>query len=221
MESVSQNLGDLIELLELVVQDGMSHDLKKGIMLNLHKTKSASRQNRQADLTLVLLDIEECLGFGKSDPTIDTERLEAFIVKLNGEPEKQQADDYDIEFHPATKHAPAQSVEEVHTEPAQIHLTICNCTSRDEARDIARGLVENGLAACVNVIANIGSVYSWQGEIHDTTECQLQIKSAPELDQKIQEFIIEKHSNEVPEIISVPISKGNQSYFDWVKEETQ
>ena len=191
------------------------------MMLSLHQTKTAFRKLKLADMTLVLLDIEDCLCFGQSEPTIDDERLEALILKLQSSSDPSEPE-VDFEFKPAS-HAKSDAEDVVApTAPkARINVTLCNCPSRDEARDIARGLVEEQLAACVNIIANIGSIYRWQGEIHDTAECQLQIKSSPELEEQIIQFIETHHSNEIPEIVSIPIHTGNERYFDWVHEETR
>lgn len=210
MDESKPDFDPLIELLEAVVSDGLSHELKKQLMLSIHKTKSACRQQKLADLTLVLLDVEDCLGFGLQAHEIELERLEALILKLTNtqlgiEPEKETPDPRLVSSE---------------SKPAAINLTVCNCASRDEAREIARGLVEKRLAACVNIIANIGAIYRWEGEILDTSECQLQIKSAPGQEEALYDFIRQNHTNEVPEILSIPINKGNQSYFDWVHKET-
>ncbi|MBT8449230.1 MAG: divalent-cation tolerance protein CutA, partial [Gammaproteobacteria bacterium] len=103
---------------------------------------------------------------------------------------------------------------------APLHLTLCNVKSRDEAREIARGLVENKLAACVNFIANIGAIYRWQDNIEDISECQLQIKSVPSRDEDIKNYIIAHHSYDVPEIITMPIHQVNDDYVQWVIQET-
>ena len=213
METDTPDFGALIDLLQMVVNDGLPHDRKKAIMLQLHAVKSYSRREHLADLTLNLLDIEDCLGFGKPETEIDNERLEALIGRLNN----ILFDDGD-ESEADAEAATESSVEEA---VPVIEMTLCNCTSRDEAREIARGLVETGLAACVNIIANIGSIFRWQGEIVDTSECQLQIKSSPMNRERIKQYIVEHHSNDIPEIINVPISHGNVDYLAWVLENTE
>ena len=213
METATPDFSALIDLLQMVVNDGLPHDRKKAIMLQLHAVKSYSRREQLADLTLNLLDIEDCLGFGKPEAEIDNERLEALIGRLSNivydDGEESEAD------------AELEAESPVEETVAVIEMTICNCSSRDEAREIARGLVESGLAACVNIIANIGSIYRWQGEIVDTSECQLQIKSSPMKREAIKQYIVEHHSNDIPEIINVPISDGNVDYLAWVLETTE
>jgi periplasmic divalent cation tolerance protein len=108
-------------------------------------------------------------------------------------------------------------------EPAKqqgIVLILTNCPGRDPARELAHKLVEHHQAACVNVIANIGAIYWWEGEIHDTAECQLQIKTSAESVDQVMNTIKILHPNKVPEILVLPINAGNQEYFDWVKFET-
>lgn len=213
METDTPDFDTLIDLLQQVINDGLPHDRKKAIMLQLHSVKSYSRRENLADLTLNLLDIEDCLGFGKPEQSIDNERLEPLIARLsNIVYSDSDASESDVTTVTDTMVEEAVPV---------IEMTLCNCCSRDEARDIARGLVESGLAACVNIIANIGSIYRWQGEIVDTSECQLQIKASPKTRESIKEYIVEKHSNDIPEIITVPISHGNVDYLAWVLETTE
>jgi periplasmic divalent cation tolerance protein len=222
MSENSLNIEPLVQQLEAVILEGLTHDLKKQLMLSLHQTKTQTRQHKLADMTLVLLDIEDCLCFGQSDPVIDEERLEALVLKLQSGADPDQPE-VDFEFKPATaSHTHSESGQVATIAPeARINITLCNCPSRDEAREIARGLVEERLAACVNLIANIGAIYRWNGEIHDTAECQLQIKSSPGREDQIIQYIEQHHSNEVPEIVTIPITTGNNSYFSWVHEETR
>ena len=119
---------------------------------------------------------------------IDDERLEALVSRLD----KIAHGEFDsvAEQHSGQKFMLLEdNGEDESTDRDGVQLTLCNCPSRDEAREIARGLVESGLAACVNIIANIGSIYQWQGEIVDTSECQLQIKSAAERREAIEAYI--------------------------------
>ena len=221
MQSDSPEISQLNELLHEVTGDGLPHEQKKAIMLTLHAAKTLSRQESHAELTLNLLGIEECLGFGKQDHVIDTERLEALanqlvaLVANDAEAPSRLTTEFPFEIQDELTESEPQQ-----TQSLAIELTLCNCNNRDEARDIAHGLVELGLAACVNIIANIGSVYRWQGEVVDTSECQLQIKSAPERRAAIQAYITEHHANDIPEIISVPINTGNVDYLAWVLETT-
>ena len=114
----------------------------------------------------------------------------------------------------------SESESESESEKSTIQLILCNCPGRDAARELARGLVQNRLAACVNIIANIGSMYWWEGEIKDTAECQLQIKTSTSNLEDTFHYIKQNHPNDVPEILSIGVEKGNEDYFEWVKQET-
>ena len=99
-------------------------------------------------------------------------------------------------------------------ETARIVLTTAGST--DEATRIAQALVERRLAACVNLIPNLTSVYRWQGAVETASEILLLIKtslaSLPALEAALREF----HSYEVPEFIVLPIESGSRLYLEWL-----
>jgi len=111
--------------------------------------------------------------------------------------------------------------EAVGLESNQIQLILCNCSGRDKAREVAHGLVKSRLAACVNIIANIGSIYWWEGEIKDTAECQLQIKTTSKRTEEVISYIKNQVDEQTPEILAFPVEMGNEDYFNWVKQETK
>jgi periplasmic divalent cation tolerance protein len=89
------------------------------------------------------------------------------------------------------------------------------------ARQIADVLIKNRLAACVNILPQIQSVYTWQGEIHDDQEVLLIIKSrAPLFEDALVPAVQSVHPYDVPEIIALPIQMGAQNYLDWIAAET-
>ncbi|TFG29818.1 MAG: divalent-cation tolerance protein CutA [Promethearchaeota archaeon] len=88
----------------------------------------------------------------------------------------------------------------------------------EEGKKIARNLVENKLAACVNVIQNIFSVYEWQGKIQEDNEHLLIIKTTEEKSDLIPQKINEIHSYEIPECVGLKIEKGSEKYLKWIKE---
>lgn len=89
----------------------------------------------------------------------------------------------------------------------------------DEARKIGRTLVEEKLAACVN-IHPIKSIYRWEGVIEEEGETAMLVKTRTELADKVIERVKELHSYEVPCIVSLPIDKGNPDYLKWIEEST-
>lgn len=85
-----------------------------------------------------------------------------------------------------------------------------------EAKKIARHLVEERLAACVNVTAPVQSLYRWKGEVNENREFLLLIKSSRELFQEIQAAVRKLHSYTTPEVICLPIVDGSPDYLDWI-----
>jgi periplasmic divalent cation tolerance protein len=92
--------------------------------------------------------------------------------------------------------------------------------SEEEALAIARGLVEERLAACANIFPAVRSIYRWEGEICDEPECYLIIKTQKKLFGSLQEKVRALHSYEVPEIIALPIAAGLDAYLEWIRTET-
>ena len=100
-------------------------------------------------------------------------------------------------------------------------LVLTNCPDVEVADRIARTIVEQRLAACVNRLAPVESVYRWQGALERVTEVPLLIKTTRERYAEIEQAIRALHPYEVPEIIAMPISAGLASYLRWVADETQ
>lgn len=92
--------------------------------------------------------------------------------------------------------------------------------SEDDAAVIARALVEQKLAACVNIVRNIRSIYSWQGKIEDDAEVLMIVKTQTKHFDALSEKVKELHSYDVPEIIALPILKGSDDYLEWIKAST-
>jgi len=90
--------------------------------------------------------------------------------------------------------------------------------SDQEARNIATALVERQLAACVNIIPRIASVYRWQGKIEEADEWLLIVKTTPAAFERVRDAIKELHPYEVPECISIPIEDGSPAYLKWIAE---
>ncbi|MDD5270139.1 MAG: divalent-cation tolerance protein CutA [Candidatus Omnitrophica bacterium] len=88
--------------------------------------------------------------------------------------------------------------------------------SKTEAARIARGLVVKKLAACVNIVRDIRSVYSWKGKLEDSRECLLIAKTTEGLFDKLERSVKRMHSYECPEIIAIPVKAGSREYLEWI-----
>jgi periplasmic divalent cation tolerance protein len=104
------------------------------------------------------------------------------------------------------------------TDYIQVVTTI---DSEQKAAEIARVLVEERLAACVQVLGPITSTYRWKGRVETSREWQCMAKSRRDLYDRVEEAIRRVHSYEEPEILAVPIEAGSRSYLAWVEEQVQ
>ncbi|HJW26743.1 MAG TPA: divalent-cation tolerance protein CutA [Rhodocyclaceae bacterium] len=100
-------------------------------------------------------------------------------------------------------------------------LVVTNCPDAAVAEDIARHVVEAGLAACVNILAPCRSIYRWQGVVETAEEVPLLAKTSSERYPALEAAIRDRHPYEVPEIIALPIGKGLPAYLEWVANETK
>ena len=96
-------------------------------------------------------------------------------------------------------------------------LIVILCTAPDEAvaERLARGLVEAGLAACVNAIPGVKSFYRWKGKIESDSEVQLLIKTQPKHFDEITKWLKTHHPYEVPELVALPADKVSEDYLQW------
>ncbi len=93
--------------------------------------------------------------------------------------------------------------------------------SPDEGRHLGRRLVHDRLAACVNVVGPVRSIYHWKDEIHDDEEWQLLIKTRQALFADVSTAIRQAHSYENPEIVALPVTAAAPAYATWVRESTR
>lgn len=98
-------------------------------------------------------------------------------------------------------------------------VIITTCPNVEESRKIAHGLVEQKLAACVQ-LAPIESVYRFEGKVEDTKEYRLYIKTRQGLFDQVKEFILLHHSYKMPQIVAVSIVDGFDKYLQWIDEKT-
>ena len=104
---------------------------------------------------------------------------------------------------------------------AQIRVVLVTVPDQKTGSDLARALVGEKLAACVNILPGVRSVYSWQGKIEDEAELLLIIKTRAGLVEKLSRRVAELHPYDEPEVISLPVDGGSPGYLDWVARETK
>lgn len=97
-------------------------------------------------------------------------------------------------------------------------LVLTTSSSKDEARKIGRALVERLLAACVNVVPHVGSIYRWEGEVEEAEEWLLIVKTTRAAFERVRDAINELHSYDVPECIAISIESGSLPYLNWLGE---
>ena len=97
---------------------------------------------------------------------------------------------------------------------ARIILTTAG--SQEEARKIANALIERRLAACVNIVPQIESIYRWQGKVENAAECLLVIKTQASVFAQVRDAIRELHSYELPECLVLEITDGSTDYLSWI-----
>jgi periplasmic divalent cation tolerance protein len=97
-------------------------------------------------------------------------------------------------------------------------IVLTTAGSEEEARKIAHSLVEQRLAACVNIVPRIESVYRWQDKVESSQEWLLLIKTAADPFLAVREAIQQLHSYELPECISISIDDGSAAYLQWIGE---
>jgi len=100
-------------------------------------------------------------------------------------------------------------------------VVLVTCGSEEEALKIAHSLVEDRLAACVNLVSPVRSVYRWGGKIWDEKEWILIIKTQRERFEELEKKVKSIHSYSVPEIVGLPIVEGASPYLKWLEEMTK
>ena len=95
-------------------------------------------------------------------------------------------------------------------------VILSTCETEEEAQRLARALLDARLAACINVIPRVRSVYRWKGAVETADECLLLIKSSRALFEPLQAAITKLHSYEVPEVIALPVVAGAENYLSWL-----
>ena len=95
------------------------------------------------------------------------------------------------------------------------------CRNKEEAKKIIFGLLDKHLIACGSIFPEMESIYRWSGKIEEGTEVKVILKTESKHFDPICNYIVEKGSYEVPEVLQIDILKGNSRYLSWVKKETE
>ena len=98
-------------------------------------------------------------------------------------------------------------------------LVLTTLATAEDAAQFANKLVQLRLAACVNIVGPIRSIYRWQGEIHDDPEYLLLIKTTRECGQELESIFAELHPYDLPERVDLRVEGGSESYLQWLLEQ--
>lgn len=100
-------------------------------------------------------------------------------------------------------------------------LVLTTAPDAEVAARLARDLVEAKLAACVNLVGGVTSIYRWQGEVHEDAEVQMLIKTRDALLPAIETWLDTHHPYDVPEFLTLPIAGGSSAYLAWLLGQTE
>jgi len=99
---------------------------------------------------------------------------------------------------------------------SEMLVIMCTCPDEAMASELASGLVEGRLAACVNILPGIRSTYRWQGETCNDVEVLMVIKSLACRYQELESWLLQNHPYDTPEIVALPVSRVSDGYLEWI-----
>ena len=97
-------------------------------------------------------------------------------------------------------------------------IVLTTTSSTEEAESLATGLVESRLAACVQILPKMTSVYAWEGKVEKESEHLLLIKTLPEKYKAVEKYILARHSYDTPEIVAIDAEKVSDGYLKWLTD---
>jgi periplasmic divalent cation tolerance protein len=97
-------------------------------------------------------------------------------------------------------------------------IVLVTAPTADKAAELARALVEEGLAACGNVLPGLRSIYRWEGAVHDEPEALLLLKSRAPLFEALRERVVALHPYECPEVLRLDVAAGHPPYLQWIAD---
>ncbi len=105
--------------------------------------------------------------------------------------------------------------------PNDVLVVLCTFPDAEKAAEVARSVVEHRLAACVNLLPGVRSIYGWQGELCDDAEVLAVIKTAADRFEELRARIVELHPYDCPEVIATSVCAGHDAYLQWVRDSTR
>ncbi|WP_423709075.1 divalent-cation tolerance protein CutA [Undibacterium sp. WLX3042] len=120
----------------------------------------------------------------------------------------------------ALNHATLDKMRDMKINDQSIVLVMTNCPDKTVAQTIAKSILKKNLAACVNIMPEMMSLYTWNGKEEVAAEVQLLIKTTAHVYPELQTLICSLHPYQTPEIIAIPVVDGLPSYLQWVHEQT-
>lgn len=118
----------------------------------------------------------------------------------------------------AFSHQKSMADKEFSYEKGSSSVAFVTTPDNEIAKKLARGLIEKKLAACVNIIPNIQSVYMWEGKVNEDNEYLLMIKTKTTRVAELTKWVRDNHPYSVAEVITLPIEQGNPLYMKWLAE---
>ena len=103
--------------------------------------------------------------------------------------------------------------------PSDVLVVLCTCPP-EAADGLARMVIQSRLAACVNILPGIKSVYRWEGEVEEAGESLLVMKTQRARFEALQEAVSDLHTHDVPELLALDVQGGLEAYLDWVLRES-
>lgn len=103
----------------------------------------------------------------------------------------------------------------------EILVALCSCPDEAVAHRLARDLVRLRLAACVNIVPKIRSIYRWNDEVQDEGESLMVMKTTRVAYAELQSWLQQNHPYDIPEVLALPVTAGSAGYLDWVLNETE
>ncbi len=103
---------------------------------------------------------------------------------------------------------------------SNVRICLTTCSGESTAQRLARLLVDRRLAACVNILPRVRSVYRWRGEVHDDPESLLLIKTTDDSIAALRGALKELHDYDLPEVIVLDVADGSSEYLDWIAAST-